>query len=292
MRRYNSKALRSLRFLEPQEEKYTQVWTTDIQDLSDTIAVRKIQDPLTGHISLAIILDSQTRVNHIEKNWAKIAKIQTELNQIQGEKLAPFLDYLLQIFLKKRYSLMVEDDQETGLPRSQKIIQKKPEYRDLLRDINFNLLVYLICASKIDQQQHKLGKHFFENLLRLFNYGDQNKIDELYVASQNDIGNSFCPWNINSEPITIDKVSNKMETLVLKYGNEPRIPENWRLNIDLDRRFLVWSDWTGATELLKKTYPETYRIYEPRLNARLSEMLALSNNSAMEFDEMDNLSKE
>lgn len=272
-------AQRIMGLLEDDNEIYSRVWASNIHYVTDKVGIVKIQDPETGKLRLAVIVDSNTKISHIVKANNEITLIQKQLIESQGDDLVLFLDYLLRLYLEDRYSLLVVDDQ---LPKElpYKLIRRHPTISELVEDINFNALVYAVCASKTSQPHQSFGRHLFKSLLRLFNYGESSSIDELLQESIQNINDGDCPFDIPSVPFYYDKVSNKMDAVISKFGKQTRIPDSWELVLNLDHQFLIWSHWTEATELLKESFPETYQQYEPRLNARLTEMLTIASKSA------------
>ena len=253
-------------------ELYERVWASNVKYVGK-IMVRKIQDPVTGRLNIAIILDGGTKKSDINKAMDAILKERELITKTQGPDLIGFLDYLLQLSTKRRYCVLdsVEED-PNGLYLTE-LRYSNANARELMLDINFDALVYFLCYAKQDGDASKEGKHYFYSLLQLMNFGDHQDITDLYEVSKAELDRGRCPWDIDGYPITKDKVENKLERLIDKFGDEARLSNSDQVMRDVQRRFFTRRCWESAMELLKKRHPDTYNKYKPRYLARISEII-------------------
>jgi hypothetical protein len=286
------KLLKTFDLLEEGEEIQRRIWATNIKPLAEHVGIRKVYDEQDTRASLVIVIDSQTDKKDVPAVWSAIQEELEAIVEIQGHDLNDYLQVALQALEDGDYLKLVEhENAPPEFPFRHKLVKSKPEYRDIMMDANFDLLVFAIRASKAAQDAGKaeVANHFLDNLFRLYagrtKKEDINReIDVWREAAFVDLAEGRCPQDIYDGPITYDKLSNKFELLRERYSHERRPDQSKENLLKVYGHFVVWGDWKDAAEILEQSYPKTFEKYKPRLDGRLSEILQNMGESNLRKD--------
>ncbi len=266
--------LKAFGLLEEGEEVYHPVWATQVRFLSEHVGLRKVAGD-DGRLSIEIVIDSQTDKKDIPGVWAEIVTEMEEMVARQGHDLSDYFQEILHELAGGNYATLVENPEiPQDDPFRFQLVRRKPEYRDLFIDANFDLLVFLIRYSKKQENEDMAGlaRHYFWNLLHNFHYPEPD-FEELLNAALEDIFEGRCPWDIYYGTIDFEKFKNRLEHLRKRYTEASYNPASKKNILTVNRLFLIWGDFRDAQELIEKNYPSTYTRYKPRLDARIAEIL-------------------
>jgi hypothetical protein len=273
MKRVDSDLLRAFGLNEENLELYNKTWVSEIKYFGPHVGTCKIQNPKTGYLSLVIVLDNETKKNHLYEVLDNIFSERDIIKQPQDTDLDDFLDYLLQLRNDNQYCFPDESIEILEGFSISKLNYRNANMRELMWDINFDALVYILRASKLETDRSIIARHFFNKLLLSMNYGTMTDINDLYEASVLELQDGRCPWDINDGPVYKDKVENKLEQLIIKYGNLPRKTNSRENRLRIYGHFHKWSDWNTAISLIEKSYPKTFKKYKARFDARTYEIM-------------------
>jgi len=285
----NEKILKAHEIIDEKDELFYYLWASGAKPISAHIGLRKVQD-IDGLLHLDIILDTDTTIDELVKNWYKISDERRKLAEVKGDDVREYFKELLRSRFESEY---ISGYEMTAVENGfiNRPIKKMPSWANLAMDANFDLLVYLVriskqqatekddCSAKPNLEPENeivhLANNLFKGLLKNFGFADP-KIEDEIQESIKIIAEKRCPWDIKDSPISKEKIRSKVRTLEDKYKNRLALilangdTENLR-NIRI--LFLRQGDWTTASELLKNTFPKSFRLYEKRLNARMSELV-------------------
>lgn len=253
----DGKTLKAFGFLEEGEELQKKRWVTETKYISPHVGLRRVLEE-DGHWSINLVIDEHTGKEEIKSVWQKIRHERDKLAQIQGHDLSDYFRVVINDLSFKQYvvsyQVIVQDDRIENRP-----IYKAPEPQDLAMDVNFDLLVYIIRASKSDQgnDRSKLAEHYFYDLLQSFAFSLED-IDYLKKNAEIELAEGECPFDIQSQPISESKMREKIRYIQKKevstFGNQSS-PEAKLNLLSIHRFFLMWGDWNHGAELLKKNCP-------------------------------------
>jgi hypothetical protein len=270
--------------LTPEDEYYKRLWGTDVAYIADHVGIHKVYDEVTDRVRLEIVIDSQTDKQDVLLVWDVIQKQLAAVVEAQGEDLNDYLRVALYAIEKGGYEKMIRAKNiPAGFQDGYQVERIKPEYRDILMDANFDILVYVIRAAKWtkDPDRAKIAYHFLKNLWTLYagrkKIADvESEIAEWSNAAFDELAQGYCPNDIYDGPVTMSLLTNKFEYLMARYREMEETPTSKIKLLEVYKMFLIWGDWDEAASLLRKDYPKTYEKYKPRLDARLSELLIFS----------------
>lgn len=274
MEPYYSKAfLLEHELLEPCEEYVKQFIGTDIEFISTHLGIRKILDN-NRRFQLNLAIDSETTLEEIIKAFPEIKRIRKALTNVQGDEFSDYVINILYQLETSRYSYFCPSK------KLQNRLYKKPSMVDLTKDVNFDALVFLVASvnEKNDPVLREFSKNAFTDLVNSF-IRLQKKISEMdsfYNTSIEDLKNDCLYWDITEYPISKSDMREK-----IRYIKETRLLNSLSNLVEISKirlmnfylLFVKSGDWGNASLLLKKVNIDNYSNYEPRLNARLSEIL-------------------
>jgi hypothetical protein len=297
----NRALLKAYGMLEDGQELYRNFYGTDVKYIAKNVGIRKVFDAVDKRFRLEIVIDDQTNKYDIPAVWEDIKRERESLAQAQGHELNDYFQVALTYLSEKDYSRIVEDENAPSeLPEflRYKREEAKPEYRELLMDANFDILVFTIRASKSSENpdKAKFALSFLSSMMHLFR-GQMTKqkmdsdialwLDEAFRC----LKEGELPYDIRDGPISFETFSNKLEYLFNLYGHEPRSPQSKTNLLKVYLTFYIWGDWNEASELLKRPSSDqfqlkinrpVYPIYKQRLDARLAEILIYASATGSE----------
>ena len=272
----NNKLLKTLGIPDDDKEYFNKIYATDPEYLGTNLQYRKIIDE-NGHISFCVIIPNKSKRNVFTPViWDKIDKELEYIEKVQGADLPNYFQVILNYFYREDYQTLSNDFPEILISKNcklKKIIKKKPEFRDIFMDINFDLLVFLIALNNPKTEDVKeLAKSCVSNIITLFKISDNDLIDFISVSSK-EINNNHCPWDIYSGYLEFERVKNQLQYLIKNYGNREYSDDAEKNFSKLYFHFLKNNYWEKAIKLLQKDFPETYNKYKPRFDTRVNKMI-------------------
>jgi hypothetical protein len=259
------------------DEVFIETIVSETKNISPHIGLRKVYGKYNRWY-LEIVLDDDTGIEEINNNWWKITAERDGLIHTQGHNIPGYFRELITLLQEEQYTnsffwkkAMETTDNEEG--DELKFVvgpKRKPTYRELAMDVNFDLLVFLLGATKKDipDQYSKLGDFMFRGLLRAFGKKDDD-IDMIFDTSQKSLKNNECPWDIRYSPIDKEKIRSKLRYVIERdeeYGFEVIGPAYVSTN-PIFLMFRISGIWDHAVELLR-SISLSYQSYKNRLFIR------------------------
>lgn len=205
---------------------------------------------------LHIIVDEMTTATELRKAWGKIDEAREKLKRIQGTdtKWASI-------------SLLIDLEQRKA----------NSSYEELAKDVNFDLLVFLLWAADEAKGQGRAqaGSIVFGSLLIALGIKNES-INNLLKDGKADIAKNKLPWSLINGPINRRRIVDSLRQFSRDKKSSQiviRPPESAERIRELRISALVYKYWLKASDLLKHQKPDEFESYKKRFDQRTIELL-------------------
>jgi hypothetical protein len=221
--------------------------------------ISKHLHPVEKRWKLHIVIDEDTIIEELKLDWSEILKYRDQLKIIQGSDPKSFPTIIMEYI----YSQIIS----------------APHYSDILREMNFYALVYLMwsIADRVSDEDRSYGLYYFRQLLKAFQIKDKG-IQQWENKGVTCLQKNDLPWGLIDGPITkrrgVDSIRNYKRRLEDKtVVNLPSI--NSEALQCINYLSIVRGYWQKIESLLKENNPDQYTDFEHQINGFYNETLTV-----------------